>query len=81
MQIHDSSLDDIKRSLRPTFTLEAVRALDANMTLARDVHGVSYLPGFVGINNLKCTDYINVILHVIVEVHFLSFACSFRNLL
>ena len=36
--------------------------------LARDVHGVSYLPGFVGLNNLKCTDYVNVVLHALSHV-------------
>lgn len=41
----DSSLDDIKRALFPTFTPQDIARLDANTTLVRDVHGVSYLPG------------------------------------
>ena len=32
------------------------------------MHGISYLPGFVGLNNLKCTDYINVVLHVRIDI-------------
>lgn len=31
-----------------------------NTTLSRDQYGVAYLPGFVGLNNLKCTDFVNV---------------------
>lgn len=41
----DSSLDDIKRALFPTFSPHDISRLDANTTLVRDVHGVSYLPG------------------------------------
>jgi U4/U6.U5 tri-snRNP-associated protein 2 len=29
---------------------------------------VSYLPGFVGLNNLNCTDYINSLLHALAHV-------------
>jgi len=44
----DSSLDDIKRALFPTFAPQDIARLDANTTLVRDVHGVSYLPGKEG---------------------------------
>lgn len=49
--------------------MEEIKALNSNTVLARDVHGVSYLPGFVGLNNLKCTDYVNVVLHALSHVH------------
>ena len=39
-----------------------------NSSLARDVHGVSYLPGFVGLNNLHNTDYASVVLHCLAHV-------------
>ena len=29
---------------------------------------MAYLPGFVGLNNLKCTDYVNVVLHALSHV-------------
>ena len=41
----DSSLDDIKRALFPSFSPLEIARLDSNTTLVRDVHGVSYLPG------------------------------------
>ncbi|KAH8055519.1 alpha-tubulin binding protein [Aureococcus anophagefferens] len=59
-EVVDSSLDDVVRCLRPVFGPERIGALDGTTTLARDVHGVAYLPGFCGLNNLKKTDYANV---------------------
>ena len=67
-EVVDSSLDDIVRCLRPRFAPERISALDATTTLARDVHGVAYLPGFCGLNNLKSTDYINVVVHALAHV-------------
>eukprot|EP00953_Heterococcus_sp_UTEX-ZZ885_P010443 6096-Heterococcus_DN1.PRE.3 len=67
-QVVDSSLDSIKRALDPSFTPDAIAALDSNTTLARDQYGVAYLPGFVGLNNLTCTDYVNVTLHALAHV-------------
>ena len=67
--VHDSSLDDIKRCLLPTFTTEELATLSSsNTTLARDVHGVSYLPGYMGINNLTQTDGFNCALHVLAHM-------------
>ncbi|KAH8045732.1 alpha-tubulin binding protein [Aureococcus anophagefferens] len=62
-EVVDSSLDDVVRCLRPVFGPERIGALDGTTTLARDVHGVAYLPGFCGLNNLKKTDYANVAVH------------------
>jgi U4/U6.U5 tri-snRNP-associated protein 2 len=65
----DSSLDDIKRCLVPAFAPDEIQALSVdNTVLARDIHGVSYLPGFVGLNNLNCTDYFNTVLHALSHV-------------
>jgi U4/U6.U5 tri-snRNP-associated protein 2 len=67
-EIIDSSLDDVKKNLDPRFTQEEINLLNSNSSLARDVHGVSYLPGFVGLNNLKSTDYANVVLHMLSHI-------------
>lgn len=67
-EVQDSSLDDIKLALFPTFSPAEIGQLDRNTTLIRDVHGVSYLPGFVGLNNLKSTDYVNVIVQALAHV-------------
>eukprot|EP01039_Chlorochromonas_danica_P005337 gene5337-5872_t len=64
-EIFDSSLDDIRRCLSPSFTVTDIDTLGSTALLARDVHGVTYLPGFVGLNNLHITDDLNVILHTL----------------
>lgn len=67
-EVVDSSLEDVQRCLSPAYTLNSVAELNANSSLARDVHGVSYLPGFVGLNNLNCTDYLNSLMHALSHV-------------
>ena len=67
-EILDSSLDDVKKCLAPTFTKQDISVLNKNFSLARDVYGVNYLPGFVGLNNLKHTDCVNVVLHALSHV-------------
>lgn len=72
-EIFDVALKDIQNSLSPNYILKEVSELDANTNLSRDVHGVTYLPGFVGLNNLNATDDVNVVLHL------LSHIKPFRN--
>jgi len=67
-EVVDTSLKDVQRCLSPRYSLEEISALNRNTSLARDVHGVSYLPGFVGLNNLNSTDYINSLLHALAHV-------------
>ncbi|CAN0513342.1 unnamed protein product, partial [Laminaria digitata] len=68
-EVVDSSLEDIQRALDPRYSPGAIAALDQqNTTLSRDQYGVAYLPGFVGLNNLKCTDFVNVVLHALAHV-------------
>jgi U4/U6.U5 tri-snRNP-associated protein 2 len=93
----DSSLDDIRKALFPTFSKADIARLDGNKSLVRDVHGVSFLPGkpcgytcpvlylpgwdretsdsgtlcrpgFIGLNNLKHTDYVNVTVQALAHV-------------
>lgn len=68
-EVVDASLDDVRYALNPTFaTPDAVRAVDGNTNLSTDILGVSYLPGFVGLNNLKSTDFLNVIVQLLAHV-------------
>lgn len=62
-EIIDSSLDDIKYVLNPTFTETHIEQLDRNNKLSRATDGTMYYPGIVGLNNIKANDYCNVILH------------------
>ncbi|KAK3089752.1 hypothetical protein FSP39_006198 [Pinctada imbricata] len=67
-QIIDSSLEDIIYVLNPTFTTEAISVLDTNSKLSRAYDGTTYLPGVVGLNNIKENDYCNVILQAFAHV-------------
>lgn len=64
MCISDSSLDDIKYLLNPTFTEEHIKNLDDSTKLSRAIDGSLYMPGIVGLNNIKANDYCNVVLQV-----------------
>ena len=67
-EVVDSSLDGIKRALCPQYSREEVAALDTNTTLRTSQLGIAYLPGFVGLNNLKKTDFVNSTLQALCHV-------------
>ena len=62
--ISDSSLNDIKYVLNPIFTPEQITQLDYNTKMSRAIDSTMYMPGIVGLNNIKANDYCNVILQV-----------------
>lgn len=68
-QIIDSSLDDIIFVLKPTFNDEDIKSLSRNSKLSIAYDGTAYLPGIVGLNNIKQNDYCNVILQALSNVH------------
>ena len=63
-EIIDSSLDDIKYVLNPTFPPENISLLDVVDKVSRSCDGTLYRPGIVGLNNIKANDYCNVVLQV-----------------
>ncbi|XP_066156849.1 ubiquitin carboxyl-terminal hydrolase 39 isoform X2 [Euwallacea fornicatus] len=67
-EIIDSSLDDIKYVLNPTFTSEHIKNLDSSTKLSRAIDGSLYTPGIVGLNNIKANDYCNVVLQALSHV-------------
>nr|CAG8461812.1 1194_t:CDS:10 [Entrophospora candida] len=67
-EVKDSSLDDIKYVLYPTFTKEQVAQLDQNIKHSYDLNNKKYLPGFVGLNNVKANDYVNVIIQALAHI-------------
>lgn len=50
--------------LNPIFTPEQIKQLDQNTKMSRAIDGTMYMPGIVGLNNIKANDYCNVILQV-----------------
>lgn len=67
-EIKDASLKDISAALHPLFTPEQISQIDRQRSLARDLFGKQYLPGFVGLNNLNKTDYINATVQALAHV-------------
>ncbi|KAM0030214.1 putative ubiquitinyl hydrolase 1 [Helianthus debilis subsp. tardiflorus] len=68
-EIIDPSLDDIRRVLNPRFNTDLVLQLDKNPQWSRAIDGSEYyLPGMVGINNIKETDFINVVIQSLMRV-------------
>ena len=64
----EPSLKDIQLALQPKFTVDEVKILDDNTELSRDLFGRRYLPGYIGLNNLKRTDYLNAVVQALGHV-------------
>ena len=71
-QVKDPSLDNISAVLNPTFTPAQVTALSQNPIHppkpSFDLASKPYLPGYVGLNNIKANDYLNVVIHALLHV-------------
>lgn len=67
-EVLDSSLADIKHNLDPTYNPEYVSKLDMEVKYSRGIDGTEFIPGTVGLNNLKNTAYLNVIIQVTLPV-------------
>ncbi|TKW23053.1 hypothetical protein SEVIR_4G268600v4 [Setaria viridis] len=67
-EINDPSLEDIRHVLNPRFTREQVLNLDKNKQWSRALDGSNYLPGMVGLNNIKETDFVNVTIQSLMRV-------------
>ena len=52
--------------LNPTFETSQIKELDVVSAMSRAFDGTTYLPGIVGMNNIKANDYCNVILQVLI---------------
>ncbi|KAL2932265.1 U4/U6.U5 tri-snRNP-associated protein 2 [Bienertia sinuspersici] len=67
-EINDPSLDDIRHVLNPRFNREQVEQLDKSKLWARALDGSDYLPGLVGLNNIKETEFVNVTIQALMRV-------------
>jgi U4/U6.U5 tri-snRNP-associated protein 2 len=52
----------------PTFTKEQIKQLSEEVLHSKTLEGEDFMPGLVGMNNLKQTDYVNVVLQIICTV-------------
>ncbi|CAH9077132.1 unnamed protein product [Cuscuta epithymum] len=67
-EVIDSSLDDIRYVLYPRFSQKQVEDFDKNTQWSRALDGSDYLPGTVGLNNIKETDFVNVTVQSLMRV-------------
>ncbi|KAJ8325992.1 hypothetical protein BDV3_003845 [Batrachochytrium dendrobatidis] len=70
-KVDDLSLNDIKYVIKPTFTEKDVEMLNKLSIHSYDLNNKMYIPGFVGLNNIKENDYINVIVQSFAHVELL----------
>ena len=63
-EVVERSLDDIRYVLDPSFSPAEVAALDSDISWARALDGSEYMPGLLGLNNMKANDYVNVAVQV-----------------
>ena len=67
----DPSLDDISAVLNPIFTHAQVAHLSEPAHLSKpsfDLTSKPYIPGYVGLNNIKANDYLNVVIHSLLHI-------------
>ena len=67
-EVHNKSLDDIKYVVDPKFTEEQVKKLDKVAKESTDLSNKKYRPGFIGMNNIKANDYLNVVVQTLAHV-------------
>jgi U4/U6.U5 tri-snRNP-associated protein 2 len=67
-EVLNKSLDDIKYVVDPRYTEEEVKLLDKDAKEATDLSNNRYRPGFIGMNNIKANDYLNVVVQALAHV-------------
>ncbi|KAF2266373.1 U4/U6.U5 tri-snRNP-associated protein-like protein [Lojkania enalia] len=67
-EVMSKSLDDIKFVVDPQLNREEVAKLDKEPKISWDLLNKEYIPGFVGMNNIKANDYFNVVIQALAHV-------------
>ena len=67
-EIHNKSLEDIRYVVDPKFTEADVKSLDKDAKESIDLANKRYRPGFIGMNNIKANDYLNVVVQTLAHV-------------
>lgn len=69
--VSDPSLEDISFVLAPSFTKSSTGQLTSPTHIGKlsyDLNHKSYLPGYIGLNNIKKNDHMNVIIHSLLHI-------------
>ncbi|KAK0615904.1 hypothetical protein B0T17DRAFT_582068 [Bombardia bombarda] len=67
-EVKSKSLDDIKYVSDPRYSRQEVMDFDRKPRASWTLAGKEYTPGFVGMNNIKENDYVNVIVQALSHV-------------
>ena len=67
-EVVDKALEDIKYNLNPTYDKDQVLAAETEAVYGKSLEGSDYIPGVPGLNNLKASDYINVVIQALNRV-------------
>ncbi|OCT45922.1 putative mRNA-splicing protein ubp10 [Cladophialophora carrionii] len=67
-EVKNKSLDDIKYVVDPKYTAEEVKMLDKDPKESTDLANKRYRPGFIGMNNIKANDYLNVVVQTLAHI-------------
>jgi U4/U6.U5 tri-snRNP-associated protein 2 len=67
-EVVDNSLNDIKFNLKPTFNKKDIENLEKTCLVSKALDGTEFYPGCIGLNNIKRTDYVNVIIQSLCRV-------------
>lgn len=76
-EVQDRSFSDIQYVLNPAFTREEAEQAENASAWCRALDGSEYMPGLVGLNNMRANDYANVIYQALnrvppIRIHFLT---------
>ena len=61
-------MNDIKYNLAPKYNQDLIDKLDKEPLFSRALDGTDFYPGSIGLNNLKQTDFVNVIVQALARV-------------
>lgn len=67
----DPSLEDISFVLAPSFTPQSIATFSSPTHLQKpsfDLQNKPYIPGYIGLNNIKRHDHMNVIIHGLLHI-------------
>ena len=67
-EVKSKSLDDIKYVSDPRYSKQEVAEFDRRPRTVWTLDGKPYTPGFVGMNNIKANDYLNVVVQALSHV-------------
>ena len=67
-EVTSRSLDDIRYVVDPKYTESEVKKLDKMPTMSVDLANKKYRPGYIGMNNIKANDYLNVVIQALSHV-------------